>query len=172
VQTLWTAGKLELLRNEARRFSYDIIGISEVRWMGKGETSAGDFVWSGAEELHMRDLGFLLSAQPKRALIGYNPVSSRVISARFETVPFNITVIHVYAPTAAYTDENSEAFYSDIEGTLAKTGKSDVIILTGDWNAKVGDDNTDWKCAIGKYGYSDRNERGERPLEVGTTHSL
>ena len=172
VQTLWAAGKLELLRNEMKRFRYDIIGISEVRWTGKGETSAGDFIWSGEEKLHMKGVGFLLSAQAKRALIGYNPVSSRIISARFEAVPFNITVIHVYAPTSASSDEDIEAFYSDIEGTLAKTGKSDVIILTGDWNAKVGDDNADWKCAMGKYGYGDRNERGERLLEFATTHSL
>ena len=49
VQTLWTAGKLELLRNEMKRFRYDIIGISEVRWTGKGETPNGDFIWSGEE---------------------------------------------------------------------------------------------------------------------------
>ena len=172
VQTLWAAVKLGLLRNEMKRSSHDIIGISEVRWAGKGETSAGDFIWSGEEKLHIRGVGFLLSAQAKRALIGYNPVSSRIISARFEAVPFNITVIHVYAPTSASSDEDIETFYSDIEGTLAKTGKSDVIILTGDWNAKVGDGNADWKCAMGKYGYGDRNERGERLLEFATAHSL
>ena len=45
VQTLWAAGKLELVRNEMKRFRYDIIGISEVRWTGNGETSNGDFIW-------------------------------------------------------------------------------------------------------------------------------
>jgi hypothetical protein len=54
VQTLWTAGKLELLRNEMKRFRYDIIGISEVRRTGKGETPNGDFIWSGEESSHMR----------------------------------------------------------------------------------------------------------------------
>ena len=54
VQTLWAAGKLELLRDEMKRFSYDIIGVSEVRWTGKAETSAGDFIWSGEKKLHMR----------------------------------------------------------------------------------------------------------------------
>ena len=44
VQTLWAAGKLELLRNEMKRFKYDILGISEVRWTGKGETPNGDFI--------------------------------------------------------------------------------------------------------------------------------
>jgi hypothetical protein len=143
-----------------------------VRWTGKGETSAGDFIWSGEEKIHMRGVGFLLSAQAKKALIGYNPISSRIISARFEAAPFNITVIHVYAPTSTASEDDIEAFYSDIEDAIAKTGKKDIIILTGDWNAKVGNDNTDWKPVMGKYGYGDRNERGERLLEFATVHNL
>ena len=44
VQTLCTTGKLELLRNEMKRFRYNIVGISEVRWTGKGKTSNRDFI--------------------------------------------------------------------------------------------------------------------------------
>ncbi|CAF1667422.1 unnamed protein product, partial [Adineta ricciae] len=172
VQTLWAAGKLELLRNEMKRFTYDIIGISEVRWTGKGETPNGDFIWSGEETVHMRGVGFLLSAQAKKALIGYNPISPRIISARFDATPFKITVIHVYAPTSASSEEDIEAFYSDIEKVISKTDKKDIIIMTGDWNAKIGTDNADWKSVMGKYGYGDRNERGERLLEFATTHDL
>jgi len=172
VQTLWAAGKLELLRNEMKRFKYDIIGISEVRWTGKGETPNGDFIWSGEETSHMRGVGFLLSTQAKKALIGYNPISSRIISARFDAAPFKISVIHVYAPTSSSSEEDIEAFYNDIDDTLSKTDKKDIIILTGDWNAKIGCDNTDWKSVMGKYGYGDRNERGERLLEFATAHNL
>jgi hypothetical protein len=172
VQTLWAAGKLELLRNEMKRFKYDIIGISEVRWTGKGETPNGDFIWSGEETLHTRGVGFLLSAQAKKALIGYNPVSSRIISARFDAAPFKVSVIHVYAPTSSSSEEDIEAFYNDVEEAIAKTDKKDVIILTGDWNAKVGSDNKDWESVMGKYGYGDRNERGERLLEFATVHDL
>ena len=123
VQTLWAAGKLELLRNEMKRFRYDIIGISGVRWTGKGETPAGDFIWSGEEKMHMRGVGFLLSAQAKKALIGYNPISSRIITARFDAAPWKLTVIHVYAPTSSSPEEDIEAFYSDIEDVLSKTDK-------------------------------------------------
>ena len=172
VQTLWAAGKLELLRNEMKRFRYDIIGISEVRWTGKGETPNGDFIWSGEESSHIRGVGFLLSAQAKKALIGYNTISSRIISARFDAAPFKISVIHVYAPTSSSSEEDIVAFYNDIEEALTKTDKKDIIILTGDWNAKIGSNNTDWKSVMGKYGYGDRNERGERLLEFATVHNL
>ncbi|CAF4040500.1 unnamed protein product, partial [Rotaria magnacalcarata] len=133
VQTLWSAGKLELLRNEMKHFRYGIISISEVRWIGKGETPNGDFIWSGEESSHMRDVGFLLSTQAKKALIGYNPTSSRIISARFDAAPFKISVIHVYAPTSSSSEEDIEAFYNDIEEASTKTDKKkDILILTGD----------------------------------------
>ena len=76
VQTLWTTGKLELLRNEMKRFRYDIIGISEVRWTGKSETSNRDVIWSGEDKEHVRGVGMLLSDRARKALIGYNPVNS------------------------------------------------------------------------------------------------
>ncbi|CAF4402678.1 unnamed protein product, partial [Rotaria magnacalcarata] len=101
VQTLWATGKLELLRNEMKRFRFNAIGISEVRWTGKGETPSGDFIWSGEDTTHTRGVGMLLSAKAKKTLIGYNPISSRVITARFNATPFKLTVIHVYAPTSA-----------------------------------------------------------------------
>ena len=172
VQTLWTTGKLELLRNEMKRFRYDIVGISEVRWTGKGETSNRDFIWSGEGKTHVRGVGMLLSDRARKALIGYNPVNSRVITARFDAAPYKITVIHAYAPTMASSDEDIEAFYSILEDALAKVHKKDIIIITGDWNAKIGSDNTDWKSVMGKYGYGDRNEREERLLEFAAIHSL
>ena len=77
-----------------KRFRYDIVGISEVRWTGKGETSNRDFIWSGEDKTHVRGVGMLLSDKARKALIGYNPVSSRVITARFDAAPYKITVIH------------------------------------------------------------------------------
>ena len=117
-------------------------------------------------------MGFLPSTQAKKALIGYNLISSRIISARFDATPFKISVIHAYAPTSSSSEEDIEAFYNDIEEALTKTDKKDIIILTGDWNAKIGSNNTDWKSVMGKYGYGDRNERGERLLEFATVHNL
>ncbi|CAF4610108.1 unnamed protein product, partial [Rotaria sp. Silwood2] len=132
----------------------------------------GDFIWSGEENIHANGVGFLLSKKAKNALIGYNPVSSRVITARFNTTPFKITAIHVYAPTSASSDEEIEAFYNSIENTLAEVPKKDLILMSGDWNAKVGNDNTGWNSVMGRYGFGDRNDRGERLLEFATVHRL
>ena len=172
VQTLWTTGKIELLRNEMKRFRYDIVDISEVRWTGKGETSNRDFIWSGEDTTYVRGVKMLLSDRARKALIGYNPISSQLITARFDAAPCNITVIHACAPTTASSDEDIETFYSILEGALAKVHKKDIIIITGDWNAKIGSDNTGWKSVMGRYGYGDRNERGECLLKFAAIHSV
>ena len=149
VQTLWATGKLELLTHEMKRFRYDIIGISEVRWTGKGETLNGDFIWSGEDNTHVREIGLLLNTKARKALILYNPTSSRIITARFNAAPFKITVVHAYAPTSACSDEEIEAFYNTLENALATVHRKDILIITGDWNAKVGSDNADWKRIMG-----------------------
>ncbi|CAF2094896.1 unnamed protein product [Rotaria magnacalcarata] len=170
VQTLWATGKLELLRHEMTRFRYDIIGISEVRWTGKDETANGDFICSGEDNAHVRGVRLLLGMNARKALIGYNPVNSRIITARFNAAPFKIIILHAYAPTSACSDEDIEAFYNILEDTLDKIHKKDVFIITGDWNAKVGSQNTDDKSVMEKYGYGDGNERGECLLEFATAH--
>ncbi|CAF5190863.1 unnamed protein product, partial [Rotaria magnacalcarata] len=171
VRTLWAAGKLDLLRHEMNRYRYDIIGISEVRWTGKGETSRGDFIWSG-ENNHIRGVGILLSTKAKKSLMSYNPINSRIITARFNATPFNVTIIHVYAPTSDSSEDEIETFYDCVEETIIKAPKKDVIIITGGWNAKVGTDNTGWESVMGRYGYGSRNERGERLLEFAAEHNL
>ena len=99
VQTPWTTGKLELLRNEMKRFRYNLLRIPEVRWTGKGETPNRDFIFSEEEKTHGRGFGMLLSDRARKAVVGHNPVNSRVIMARFDALLYKITVIHAYAPT-------------------------------------------------------------------------
>ncbi|CAF3333574.1 unnamed protein product [Rotaria socialis] len=114
----------------------------------------------------------LLFARVKHIPIGYNPISSRVITARFHTTPFKLTVIHVYALTSASSVDEIEIFYDSIEHALTQTPKKDIVIVTGDWNAKVGSDNTNWELVMCKYRYGNRNERGDRLLEFATLHNL
>ncbi|CAF1510283.1 unnamed protein product, partial [Rotaria sp. Silwood1] len=136
VRTLWATGKLELLRNEMKRYKYDIIDISEVQWTGKGETSNGNFIWSGEASTHSKGVGILLSTKAKKSVLGYNPINSRLITARFNATPFNITIINVYAPTSDAPEDDIETFYDNLEDAVAQTPKKDVLVIVGDWNAK------------------------------------
>ena len=60
-----------------------------------------------------------------------------MISVRFQSKPFNITVIQVYAPTSNTEEAEVEWFYEDLQDLLELTPKKDVLSIIGDWNAKV-----------------------------------
>ncbi len=172
VRSLWETGKLELLKEEMKRYRYDILGLAEVRWTGAGELNGGEMIWSGEEKDHVRGVGFLLSQRAKAALLGYKPFNSRMMVARFSGQPLNLSVIQIYAPTADKKEEEIEQFYQDLEQLLEDIPNKDIKIITGDWNAKVGMDNTGWERVMMKYGYGEMNDRGERLLEFALKHDL
>ena len=65
-----------------------------------------------------------------------------MISVRLQSKPFNITVIQVYAPTSNAEEAEVEWFYEDLQDLLELTPPKDVLFITGDWNAKVGSQET------------------------------
>ena len=62
----------------------------------------------------------------------------RMISVRLQGKSFNITVIQVYAPTSNAEESEVEWSYEDLQDLLELTPKKDVLFTIGDWNAKVG----------------------------------
>jgi len=83
-----------------------------------------------------------------------------MISVRFQAKPFNITVIQVYAPTTNAEEAEVEWFYEDLQDLLELTPKTDVLFITGDWNAKVG--SQEIPGITGKFGLGVQNEAGQR----------
>ena len=83
-----------------------------------------------------------------------------MISVRFQGKPFNITGIQVYAPTSNAEETEVEWFYEDLQELLELTPKKDVLFIIGDWNAKVGSQET--PGVTGKFGLGMQNEAGQR----------
>ena len=88
-----------------------------------------------------------------------------MISCHFQGKPFSITVIQVYAPTS--NAEEAEQFYEDL---LELTPSKDVLFITGDWNAKIGSQET--PGVPGKIGLGVQNEAGQRLIEFCQENSL
>ena len=84
-----------------------------------------------------------------------------MMSICFQGKPFNITVIQVYAPTS--NTEELEQFYEDLQDLLELTPKNDVLFIIGDWNAKVGSQET--PGVTGKFGLGVQNEAGQKLIE-------
>ena len=86
-----------------------------------------------------------------------------MISVCFQSKPFNITVIQVYAPTSNAEEAEVERFYEDLQDLLELTPKKDVLFIMGDWNAKAGSQET--PGLTGKFGLGVQNEAGQRLKE-------
>ena len=91
-----------------------------------------------------------------------------MISVRFQGKPFNITVIQAYAPTIKAEEAAVEWFCEDLQDLLELTAKKDVLFIIGDWNAKVGSQET--PGVTGTFGLGVQNEAGQR-LRKCTGHS-
>ena len=86
-----------------------------------------------------------------------------MISVHFQGKPFNIRVIQIYAPTSNAEGAEVEWFYEDLQDLLELTPKKDVLFNVGDWNAKVGSQET--PGVTGKFGPGVQHEAGQRQIE-------
>ena len=93
-----------------------------------------------------------------------------MISVRFQGKPFSITVIQVYAPTSNAEEAEVERFYVDLQDLLELILKKDVLFIIGDWNAKVGSQET--LGVTGKFGLGIWNEAGQRLIEFCEENAL
>ena len=85
-------------------------------------------------------------------------------------VPFNITVIQVYALTSNAEEAEAEPFYEDLQDLLELTPPKDVLFIIGDWNPKVG--NQEIPGVTGKFGLDVQNEAGQRLTEFCQENAL
>ena len=93
-----------------------------------------------------------------------------MISVRFQGKPFNITVMQVYAPTNNAEEAEIERFYEDLQDLLELTLQKYVLFIIGDWNVKVGNQET--PGVTGKFGLGMRNEAGQRLIEFCQENAL
>ena len=96
--------------------------------------------------------------------------NDRMISVHLQGKPFNITVIQVYAPTSNAEETEVELFYEDVQDLLELTPKKGVLFIIGDWNAKIGSQET--SGVTGKFGLRMRNEAGQRLIEFCQKNAL
>ena len=154
-------GKLEVLKQEMARVNVDILGISELKWTGMGEFNSDVhyiYYW-GQESLRRNGVAIIVSKRVQNAVLGCSLKNGEIISVCFQGKPFSITVIQVYAPTSNTEEAEVEWFYEDLQDLLELTPKKDVFSIIGDWNAKVGSQET--PGIMGKFGLGVWNEVGQ-----------
>ena len=92
----------------------------------------------------------MVNKRVRNAVLGCSLKNDRVISVHFQGKSFNITVIQVYAPTSNAEEAEGEQFYEDLQDLLELTCQKDVFFIIGNWNTKVGSQET--PGVTGKFG--------------------
>ena len=105
----------------------------------------------------------MVNKRVQNAVLGCNLKNDRMISVHFQGKSFNIIVTQAYAPTSNAEEDEVEWFYEDLQDFLELTPKKDVLFIIGDWNAKVGSQET--PVVTGKFGLGVQNEAGQRLIE-------
>ena len=126
--------------------------------------------YCGQESLRRNGVAIIVNKRVQNAVLGCNIKNDRMISVCFQGKPFNITVIQVYAPTSNAEEAEVKRFYEDLEDLLKLTPKKDVLFIIGDWNAKVGSQET--PGVKGKFDVGVRNETGQRLIEFCQENAL
>jgi len=117
--------KLEVVKHKMARMNIDILGISELKWIGMGEFNSDDHYihYCGQESLKRNAVALRVNKTVWNAVLGCNLKDNRIISVRFQGKPFNITVIQAYAPTTNAEEAEVEQFYDGLHDLLEITPK-------------------------------------------------
>ena len=118
----------------------NILGISKLKWTEMGKFNSDDHYIYYCEQEYLRRNGvaIMVNKRVRNAVLGCNLKNDRMISVHFQGKPFNIRVIQAYAPTSNAEEAEVERFYEDLQDLLELTPPKDVLFILGDWNAKVG----------------------------------
>ena len=101
----------------------------------------------------------MLSENTVRSLIDWTPVNERITKARFYSKHTKLTMIHLYAPTEVADDDVKEEFYTKLQELVGDLHQHDMLVITGDMNAKVGSNNNCYESIMRNHGIGQINSR-------------
>ena len=144
------------------RVNVDIVGISELKWTGMGEFNSDDHYtyYCGQKCLRRNGVAIMVNRSPKCSTW----MQSQKRQNDLCLFPRQAIQYHCYPSNAPTSNtEEVEWFYEDLQDLLELTPKRDILFITGDWNAKVGDQEI--PGVTGKFGLGVQNEAGQRLIE-------
>ena len=137
-----------------------------------GEFNSDDhyIYYCGQEFFRRNGLNIIVNIRVQNTVLGCNLKNNRIISAHFQGKPFNIPIIQVSSPNSNAEEAEVERFYEDLQDLLKLIPIKGVLFIIGDWNAKVGSQET--PGVTGKFGLGVRNEAGQRLIKFCQENTL
>ena len=152
---------------------WNIVGLTEVRRVGENliKRKNGHYLYYFGETKGYRGTWFYIHKDIMNRVILVKSVCERISVIKIEVQNgVNMTLIQVYAPTLASEQTECEEFYKLVEETLHEYGEYYNLVM-GDWHAKVGEEREN-VLVMGKYGIGDRNENGDKLVELASRNNL
>jgi exonuclease III len=137
-------GIMKEIMEEIGKVKVDVVAVQETRWQGQGRIGKKDYslFYSGPKERTGRyGTGFIINAKMKKSLLSFEPLSDRLCKLRKRGKFRNITLTSVHAPTEDSPDVIKDEFYNQLSQECEKAYRYDILILLGDFNAKIGTEN-------------------------------
>nr|VZI01100.1 unnamed protein product [Spirometra erinaceieuropaei] len=169
-------------RSSPAEHTVDIAALSETRFSEQGqleEVGAGyTFFWSGRPKAERRDAGVAFAI--RNDIVGRLPCLPQSINDRLMRLRLPLrgggkfaTIISAYAPPMSSPDAAAKGkFYAELHALLATVPKADMLIVLGDFNARVGTDHTAWKGVLGPHGLRGSNDNDLLLLRTCAEHRL
>ena len=110
--------------------------------MGHFKSDKYEVYYCGQDAQRRNGVAFICTDEIRRCVMGFNPVSDRIATIRLQCMPVNMTVLRVYSPTSTAEEEEMEKLYEKAQHVVDEILREDVLYVIGDWNAKVGQDET------------------------------
>lgn len=142
---------------EMKKYKLDFLGVSETKWKGNGAKNVDDcyVVYSGVSDGRAKaGVAVLMTEDTKRFVKSWQCVNERIVVVKMKVGREWLTLVQVYAPTDGSKAEEKERFYSDLQEVVNKSGRKEILVVMGDFNARVGKDCEVWGNVI------DRNGKG------------
>ena len=168
VRTMFETSKTAQVINEMQNYNLDLLCVSECRWTGSGRKVTRDgsiILFSGKDNVHSNGVALIANRHAARSLMEWEPISDRLIRARFASNYCNLTILQCYAPTNQAEEDIKDDFYEQLQREVSKIPQHDMLLITGDLNAKVGNDNSGREDTMGRHGCGTINDNGERLVE-------
>jgi len=140
VRSLFWSGTLKVLHNELSKLDFDIAALQET-WQGSGIQKFGNFTLFNSRsksKKHESGCGFYVRGEFLKYIKNFKITNEKICYLRLKANWFSCTFLNVHAPTNEKREEVKEEFYNLLGQNINQIANSDIKILLGDFNAKVG----------------------------------
>ena len=130
-------------------------------------------IYSTANDRRCGGVGLLIHNRNAGAIKNFKSISEKILVVTFEANP-ELTVMSVYAPTEEASEAEKDKFYSDLQGFLQNTPRHNLVVVAGDFNARIGSDNIDTTYIVSQVStfHNETNDNGEKLIETCESLSM